>query len=178
MKKKRKANSAEAEAKAAAEADSARIASESQGRTQLTQEEIQKLTPEERERLGISMDAPSPDPRLVAHPDPVIAAKIAESRKSLTQPLQPGQQFFETPEGEILVGEEGKGQIWSRTMNGGKGGWANARRFSSVNPNPNPLTPAAKKEAREAEEAKAKAEKADAAAAKAEAEAKAKKAAA
>lgn len=53
---------------------------------------------------------------------------IAESRKVLEHPLPANQRFFETPDGEILVGELDKTQAWSHRMNGGKGGWANPRR--------------------------------------------------
>ncbi len=44
------------------------------------------------------------------------------------EPLQPGQAYFESPEGEIIIGEDTKGHVWSRKMNGGKGGWANKKR--------------------------------------------------
>jgi len=64
----------------------------------------------------------------VADKGDTVAKKIAESRKSLEQPLQPGQRLFESPEGEIIIGEDSQTQIWSRTMNNGKGGWANPRR--------------------------------------------------
>lgn len=55
-------------------------------------------------------------------------AHIAESRKALLHPLEPGQKFFESPDGEIIVGEADKGHVWSRRMNNGKGGWINERR--------------------------------------------------
>lgn len=54
--------------------------------------------------------------------------RIAESRKALEHPLSPGQQFFEAPDGEILIGEADKTHLWSRRANGGKGGWINPRR--------------------------------------------------
>lgn len=53
---------------------------------------------------------------------------IAESRKALETPLAVGQQFFEAPDGEILIGEADKTAMWSRRMNGGRGGWVNPRR--------------------------------------------------
>jgi hypothetical protein len=56
------------------------------------------------------------------------ADRIAESRKSLNQALQPGQQFFEAPDGEIIIGDAEKTAVWSRRMNKGKGGWVNPRR--------------------------------------------------
>lgn len=52
--------------------------------------------------------------------------QVAETPKLPT--LAPGQRYFETPEGDIIVGEDGKDRIWSRRMNGGKGGWANPKR--------------------------------------------------
>lgn len=57
-----------------------------------------------------------------------IDKRIAESRKLLEVPLDPGQQYFESPEGEIIVGEKGKDRVWCRSMSKGKGGWANPRR--------------------------------------------------
>lgn len=61
-------------------------------------------------------------------PGPSISERIAESRKSLNQILEEGQAFFETPEGEILIGQSDRDRMWSRTMNNGKGGWCNKRR--------------------------------------------------
>lgn len=48
--------------------------------------------------------------------------------KPVLEPLGAGQAYFESPEGEIIIGEANKDQIWSRKMNGGKGGWCNKRR--------------------------------------------------
>lgn len=56
------------------------------------------------------------------------ADRIAESRKALEHPLPLGQQFFEAPDGEILIGEADKTHMWNRRMNGGKGGWINPKR--------------------------------------------------
>jgi len=66
----------------------------------------------------------------VRHVERVVSdtERIAESRKVLDVPLAPGQQFFETPDGEIIIGEADKTAVWSRRMNGGKGGWVNPRR--------------------------------------------------
>lgn len=44
------------------------------------------------------------------------------------EPLQPGQKYFEDPDGNILIGEADKQQLWSRTLNHGKGGWINPKR--------------------------------------------------
>lgn len=54
--------------------------------------------------------------------------RIKESRSALLQPLPAGQNFFETPDGEIIIGEADREQVWSRRMNGGRGGWVNPRR--------------------------------------------------
>lgn len=70
-----------------------------------------------------------PEPRRWVEPaSPSLEDHIKESRKVLEQPIQPGQRLFETPEGEILVGQDDKTQMWSKRMNNGKGGWANPRR--------------------------------------------------
>ncbi len=54
--------------------------------------------------------------------------RIAESRKSLLSPLTPGMQFFESPEGYIVVAEAGRGHVWCRQANNGKGSLINPRR--------------------------------------------------
>lgn len=70
-----------------------------------------------------------PEPvRFQEKPDAPDAVRIADSRKALEQPLEPGQKFFETPDGEIIIGEADKNHIWSRHMNNGHGGWVNPRR--------------------------------------------------
>ena len=57
------------------------------------------------------------------------ALAIAESRKILENTkLTPDQDFYESPEGFIMIGEKGKGRLWCRQMNEGKGGWINPRR--------------------------------------------------
>ena len=61
----------------------------------------------------------------VLNPD---QAYINESRKALNFPLPAGQKFFESPDGEIIVGEATNDQVWSRRMNKGHGGWVNPRR--------------------------------------------------
>lgn len=53
---------------------------------------------------------------------------INESRKALDNPLPAGQQFFESPEGYIILAEEGKPHVFCRQANGGKGMWINPRR--------------------------------------------------
>lgn len=60
--------------------------------------------------------------------DPSIEERIAESRKALEHPITVNQMFFESPEGEIIIADKDKDRVWARTMNNGKGGWANPRR--------------------------------------------------
>lgn len=57
-----------------------------------------------------------------------MADLVAESRTVLDKPLEPGQQFFESPEGFIEVGEKGKDRVWCRKANNGEGMYINARR--------------------------------------------------
>jgi len=70
---------------------------------------------------------PEPKPSGDSEPPP-MDARVAESRKALTQPLGPDQKFFESPEGYVMVGEAEKDHIWCRHANGGKGAWINPRR--------------------------------------------------
>lgn len=88
--------------------------------------------PEEQtapEAQGVLKQAPEAEPEpFRERPETPISERIAESRKALNQPLSAGQAFFESPDGEIVIGEENKGRAWSRTMNNGQGGWANPRR--------------------------------------------------
>jgi hypothetical protein len=53
---------------------------------------------------------------------------VLESRKLLDMPLPAGQRLFETPDGEIILGDETRDRAWSRHMNNGKGGWCNPKR--------------------------------------------------
>lgn len=53
---------------------------------------------------------------------------VEDSRKALSQPLSPGQRFFEAPDGMIMIGEDHVGQMWYRLGNNGKGVWINPRR--------------------------------------------------
>lgn len=57
-----------------------------------------------------------------------LGKRIAESRKALETPLEPGQAFFESPEGFIQVGEADAPHVWCRHANGGKGMWINPYR--------------------------------------------------
>ncbi len=53
---------------------------------------------------------------------------IAESRKVLEIPLDPGQAFFESPDGHIIIGEGERDRAWCRAANGGQGMWINKMR--------------------------------------------------
>lgn len=44
------------------------------------------------------------------------------------EPLGPGQKYFESPDGDIVIGEADKDRIWHRKLNNGKGGWINPKR--------------------------------------------------
>jgi hypothetical protein len=64
-------------------------------------------------------------------PQAVLTAdqkRIADSRKALKHPLDPGQKFFEAPDGTIMVGEANKNHMWWRAGNGGHGMHINPRR--------------------------------------------------
>lgn len=73
----------------------------------------------------------------VKEPSPIVEAPkakqvacdpLSESRKALLHPLDESQEFFESPEGYIVIGEKGRGRAWCRQANGGKGMWINPRR--------------------------------------------------
>jgi hypothetical protein len=79
--------------------------------------------------ITIPLSDLKPEPkRFVEKPEAPEAQRIAESRESLKQALGPDQKFFETPDGEIIIGEAEKNHVWSRRVNGGHGGWVNPRR--------------------------------------------------
>lgn len=93
------------------------------------EEEAQGTQTEVLEQSAPVPEAPKHEPRRpVEKKEPTYADHIAESRKALDQPLAPGQQFFESPDGEIIIGEADKTHIWSRRMNNGRGGFVNPRR--------------------------------------------------
>lgn len=53
---------------------------------------------------------------------------VAESRKSLLEPLAANQERFESPEGFIIVAEKGKQHVWCAKANKGKGMFINPMR--------------------------------------------------
>jgi hypothetical protein len=76
-------------------------------------------------------DAPEPKHKAEAEPRRELTAQeryIAESRKCLNEPLAPGQQYFESPEGIVKIGDADKAHIWCAQANHGKGMWINPRR--------------------------------------------------
>lgn len=66
--------------------------------------------------------------KFVERPPANDEERIAESRKALNQPLAPGQQFFEAPDGMIIIGEADRTQVFYRQGNGGKGMHINPKR--------------------------------------------------
>jgi hypothetical protein len=93
-------------------------------RVELTEDEVTMLDRDigKQERLVARLTPKEP----VAPPLP--PDPIRESREVLKQPLAPGMKFFESPEGHVIVAEAERAHVWCRTMNGGKGGWANPMR--------------------------------------------------
>jgi len=57
-----------------------------------------------------------------------LEERIADSRRALGQPAPQGHRYFETHDGEIILGEADQEQIWSDRLNGGKGAWVLPRR--------------------------------------------------
>lgn len=53
---------------------------------------------------------------VAAHPKPVL------------EPLGPGQKYFESPDGRVLIGEADADRLWDRKGNNGKGMWINPKR--------------------------------------------------
>lgn len=54
--------------------------------------------------------------------------RIAESRKALAFVLPPEQQFFEAPDGMIIVGDSDRPHVFYRQGNGGEGCFINPMR--------------------------------------------------
>jgi len=51
-----------------------------------------------------------------------------EEKKGVLEPLQPGQKYFEAPDGTVIIGEADKQQVWYRAGNEGKGCYINPKR--------------------------------------------------
>lgn len=54
-------------------------------------------------------------------------AKALQVKQKL-EPLGPGQKYFESPDGTILIGEADSPHLWYRAGNGGKGMFINPKR--------------------------------------------------
>lgn len=54
-------------------------------------------------------------------------AKAVQVKPEL-EPLGPGQQYFEAPDGTVLIGEDTNPHMWYRAGNNGKGMWINPKR--------------------------------------------------
>ena len=81
---------------------------------------------EEKKAPGPIVEAPKPvEP---APSGPVYPPHVAESRKQLLIPLQPGQAYFEAPDGFIIIGEADRPWALYRQGNDGKGMRINQRR--------------------------------------------------
>lgn len=104
------------------------------GRPKKVQEVVENGVQEETQEGQTVTTAEVPDVQIVIEkPEPVrfqekppqsAEDRIAESRKALLNPLAAGQKYFETPDGEIIIGEAEKNEIWSRRLNA----WVNPRR--------------------------------------------------
>lgn len=68
----------------------------------------------------------------VSEPKPVVKEKPDEAKETkkerVLEPLQPGQKYFEAPDGTIIVGESDKQQVWYRQGDGGRGCYINPKR--------------------------------------------------
>lgn len=89
------------------------------------------------EAVTVVVDAPvvveekAPAVKVEEKPKPQMTdfqKKLAESRKVLDIPLTASQEFYESPEGFIVIGEKGRGRVWCREANNFKGMWINPRR--------------------------------------------------
>lgn len=80
------------------------------------------VEPVKKQKKGFSPVLPRDgyiDPGSIDHsPAAREAARIASSRKALEHPLPVGQQFFEAPDGFIIIGEADKHHIPYRQPNG------------------------------------------------------------
>jgi hypothetical protein len=81
--------------------------------------------PKKEESITVEKDGTIPTYFVEAVPTvPPTPIQIKEK----VEPLQPGQKYFEAPDGTIIVGEADKSEIWYRKLNDGKGGWINPKR--------------------------------------------------
>lgn len=76
-------------------------------------------------------DSGNDTPPVSENPEPVLTGQdkaIAESRKLLDVPLAPGQAYYESPEGFIVIDEASRGRVMCRLANNRKGMWINPKR--------------------------------------------------
>jgi hypothetical protein len=100
------------------------------GWRRLTGHKAPAVEPKEVEKVE-EVAAPEPAVEVVVAEavKPVVASDpITESRQALNQPLSPGQEFYEAPDGYIIVAETGRDHVWYRGGNDGKGMYINKRR--------------------------------------------------
>jgi hypothetical protein len=68
-------------------------------------------------------------PESISEPIKEVVNEAKETKKEgILEPLQPGQKYFEAPDGTVIIGEADKQQIWYRAGNGGKGFFINPKR--------------------------------------------------
>ena len=67
-----------------------------------------------------------PEPVEVEESDDVSA--VVESKKQEPGPCNSDQQYFEAPDGTIIVGEKSATRIWYRAGNDGEGMWIRPKR--------------------------------------------------
>ena len=79
---------------------------------------------EAQEGPTMPVEAPKQEARTITPTD----ARIASSRDALKQKLEPGQKFFEAPDGTIIVGEADRSHVFYRQGNNGEGMWINPKR--------------------------------------------------
>jgi hypothetical protein len=54
--------------------------------------------------------------------------KVEQKATPTIEPLGPGQQYFEAPTGEILIGSSDATRLFFRAGNNGEGMWINPKR--------------------------------------------------
>jgi hypothetical protein len=97
------------------------VETKSEATTEVIEDAVRE---EETEKAEVKKE----EHKKVVHVVLTVADAIAESRKALNQKLDPSQQFFESPEGYIVIGEVGRGRVWCRQANLGQGQWINPLR--------------------------------------------------
>ena len=101
------------------------------GWRRLTGHKAPAVKPKKVEKVEeIAAPEPAVEVEVAEAVKPAVASDpITESREALKHPLAPGQEFFEAPDGYIIVAETGRDTVWYRGGNDGKGQWINKRRI-------------------------------------------------